>query len=80
MAAGRTFRQPELAATLSRIAKGADREFYEGRTADLVVQEMSRGPTTGLISKSDLAGTSPMATPSPTTSPILGGTIATMWS
>jgi gamma-glutamyltranspeptidase / glutathione hydrolase len=56
MVAGRAFRQPELAATLTRIAKGGDREFYEGRTADLVVQQMSRDPTKGLISKSDLAG------------------------
>jgi gamma-glutamyltranspeptidase/glutathione hydrolase len=56
MAAGRAFRQPELAATLSRIAKGGDREFYEGRTADLVVQQMGRAPTKGVISKSDLAG------------------------
>jgi gamma-glutamyltranspeptidase/glutathione hydrolase len=56
MAPGRAFRQPELAATLSRIAKGGDREFYEGHTADLVVQQMSRGPIKGLISKSDLAG------------------------
>jgi gamma-glutamyltranspeptidase/glutathione hydrolase len=56
MAAGRRFRQPELAATLARIAKGGDREFYEGRTADLIVQQMGRGPTKGLISKADLAG------------------------
>ena len=56
MAAGRVFRQPELAATLARIAKGGDREFYEGRTADLIVQQMGRGPTKGLISKADLAG------------------------
>jgi gamma-glutamyltranspeptidase / glutathione hydrolase len=56
MAAGKAFRQPELAATLTRIAKGGDREFYEGRTAGLIVQQMSRGPGRGLISKSDLAG------------------------
>lgn len=56
MAAGRAFRQPELAATLSRIAKGGDREFYEGRTAELLVEQMGRGPIKGLISKSDLAG------------------------
>jgi gamma-glutamyltranspeptidase/glutathione hydrolase len=56
MVAGRTFRQPALAATLSRIAKGGDREFYEGHTADLLVEQMSRGPIKGLISKADLAG------------------------
>ncbi|MDB5495367.1 MAG: gamma-glutamyltranspeptidase, partial [Phenylobacterium sp.] len=56
MAAGRRFRQPELAATLARIARGGDREFYEGRTADLLVAQMARGPTKGLISKADLAG------------------------
>lgn len=56
MSVGRRFRQPELAATLARIAKGGDREFYEGRTADLLVQQMGRGPTKGLISKADLAG------------------------
>jgi gamma-glutamyltranspeptidase/glutathione hydrolase len=56
MAAGKVFRQPELAATLARVAKGGEREFYEGRTADLVVRQMSRGAAKGLISKSDLAG------------------------
>jgi gamma-glutamyltranspeptidase/glutathione hydrolase len=56
MAAGKVFRQPDLAATLARIAKGGDREFYEGRTADLVVQQMSRSGAKGLISRSDLAG------------------------
>ena len=56
MTAGHRFRQPELAATLARIAKGGDREFYEGHTADLVVRQMGRGPTKGLISKADLAG------------------------
>ena len=55
MTAGHRFRQPELAATLSRIAKGGDREFYAGRTADLVVRQMSRGPAHGLITKADLA-------------------------
>jgi gamma-glutamyltranspeptidase/glutathione hydrolase len=53
--AGTLFKQPELAATLDRIAKGGDREFYEGKTADLVVAQMRRGPK-GLITKADLAG------------------------
>ena len=55
MKAGETFRQPELAATLERIAQGGDREFYEGRTADLLVAQMARGPDKGLITKADLA-------------------------
>ncbi|HEY2662598.1 MAG TPA: gamma-glutamyltransferase [Caulobacteraceae bacterium] len=53
--AGQPFRQPELAATLQRIAKDGDREFYEGRTADLLVAQMARGSTPGLITKADLA-------------------------
>jgi len=56
MTAGQTFRQPDLARTLERIAKGGDKEFYEGRTADLLVAQMARGPVKGLISKADLAG------------------------
>jgi gamma-glutamyltranspeptidase/glutathione hydrolase len=56
MSAGRTFRQPELAATLQRIASGGAKAFYEGRTADLVVAQMDRGPAKGLISRADLAG------------------------
>ena len=55
--AGEVFKQPDLAATLSRIsAKGRD-GFYTGETADLIVAEMSRGG--GLISKEDLAGYEP---------------------
>ena len=53
--AGTLFRQPQLAATLARIAKGGDREFYEGKTADLLVAQMARGPVKGLITKADLA-------------------------
>jgi len=53
---GRSVRQPELAATLGRIArKGAD-EFYTGRTADLLVAQMGRGAVKGLITRADLAG------------------------
>ena len=54
--AGRRFRQPELAATLRRIAKGGDAEFYTGKTADLLVAQMARGATPGLITKADMAG------------------------
>jgi gamma-glutamyltranspeptidase/glutathione hydrolase len=53
--AGTMFKQPDLAATLERIAKGGDKEFYEGKTADLLVAQMQRGPK-GLITKADLAG------------------------
>ena len=56
MKSGRTFRQPELAATLQRIAKDGAKGFYEGKTADLIVAQMERGGTKGLISHADLAG------------------------
>jgi gamma-glutamyltranspeptidase/glutathione hydrolase len=56
MKAGETFRQPELAATLERIAKGGAAEFYTGQTADLLVAQMARGVEKGLITKADLAG------------------------
>jgi gamma-glutamyltranspeptidase/glutathione hydrolase len=49
--AGVTYRQPELAQTLSRIAGDGGREFYEGRTADLIAQQMFGH---GLITKQDL--------------------------
>ncbi len=52
---GARFRQPDLAATLERISKDGDRDFYEGRTADLLVAQMARGPIKGLITKADLA-------------------------
>lgn len=55
MRAGQRFRQPELAATLQRIAAGGDREFYQGRTAELLVAQMQRGSPTGLIDGADLA-------------------------
>jgi len=51
---GVRFRQPELAATLRRIAERGDTGFYEGRTAELIVAQMGRGPTRGLITKADL--------------------------
>jgi gamma-glutamyltranspeptidase/glutathione hydrolase len=55
MKAGEIFRQPELAATLERIAKDGDKGFYEGQTADLLVAQMGRGSEKGLITKADLA-------------------------
>ena len=53
MTAGSTLRQPELAATLTRIAESGAAEFYTGTTAELLVAEMARGD--GLISATDLA-------------------------
>ena len=53
--AGELFRQPALAEVLTRIAKGGDKAFYQGQTADLIVAQMARGPVKGLITKADLA-------------------------
>ncbi|HXI67343.1 MAG TPA: gamma-glutamyltransferase [Steroidobacteraceae bacterium] len=47
-----TFRQPELAATLKRIAADGPRGFYAGRTAELLVAEMARSH--GHIAAADL--------------------------
>ena len=55
MRTGRLFRQPDLAATLQRIANNGPAEFYSGKTADLLVAQMSRGGARGLITKADLA-------------------------
>lgn len=52
-AEGDTLRQPDLAATLSRIRDRGAEGFYAGETADLVVAEMERGG--GLITHDDLA-------------------------
>jgi gamma-glutamyltranspeptidase/glutathione hydrolase len=51
--AGDTLKQPELVATLKRIAKGGADEFYRGETAKMVVDDMSKNG--GLISLEDLA-------------------------
>ena len=53
MKAGEVFRQPELAATLRRIANEGPEGFYAGETAALIVAEMERGG--GLITLEDLA-------------------------
>lgn len=50
---GERFAQPDLAATLRRVAKEGKAGFYGGRTAELVEAEMRRGG--GLITKEDLA-------------------------
>ncbi len=52
-AEGETFRQPDLARTLSRIRDSGVDGFYRGLTADLIVEEMRRGG--GLIVLEDLA-------------------------
>ena len=52
--AGAALRQPELAATLERIARDGAREFYHGRTARLLVAQMERDH--GSVSAADLAG------------------------
>uniref|UniRef100_A0A486XIR4 Glutathione hydrolase proenzyme n=1 Tax=Rheinheimera sp. BAL341 TaxID=1708203 RepID=A0A486XIR4_9GAMM len=66
MQAGKVFLQPELAATLERIAEHGPKDFYQGQTAKLLVAQMQRGD--GLISMDDLAGYSagwrePVVTP-----------------
>ncbi len=49
---GTSFRQPELAATLRRVQANGPAGFYEGKTADLIGEEMQRGG--GLITAQDL--------------------------
>ena len=51
---GETFRQPELAATFARLQRGGAREFYEGETARLIVDDMKRHK--GLMTLADLRG------------------------
>ncbi|MCS4246288.1 gamma-glutamyltransferase [Pseudomonas sp. BIGb0164] len=53
MKPGATFRQPELANTLQRIAANGPDEFYKGQTANLLVAQMQRDG--GLITHQDLA-------------------------
>jgi gamma-glutamyltranspeptidase/glutathione hydrolase len=55
---GDIFRQPDLAATLQRIAEKGAREFYEGETAQLIVAEMQAHD--GLITMEDLAAYQPI--------------------
>ncbi|MFO3721898.1 gamma-glutamyltransferase [Pseudomonas sp. HLMP] len=52
MKVGELFKQPELAQTLERIADKGVSEFYQGRTADLLVAQMQADK--GLITKDDL--------------------------
>jgi gamma-glutamyltranspeptidase/glutathione hydrolase len=50
--AGDVLRQPDLAATLQRLADDGPEEFYNGRTAELVVEEIRRGG--GFMTRNDL--------------------------
>lgn len=50
---GDTLRQPELAATLKRIAKNGPDEFYKGETAQMLARDMASFG--GLITLDDLA-------------------------
>lgn len=50
--AGDTLVQPELAETLKRIQKNGMKGFYEGKTAQYIVEEMRRGG--GIITLEDL--------------------------
>lgn len=52
-AAGDTFAQPDLARTLQRMQKGGAREFYTGKTAQLIAADMARHG--GTIALADLA-------------------------
>jgi gamma-glutamyltranspeptidase/glutathione hydrolase len=54
MKAGELFKQPELAATLARIAAEGQADFYTGETSKLIVNQMQRDG--GLINAEDLAG------------------------
>lgn len=49
---GDLFKQPDLAKTLQRIQKHGAKEFYEGKTAELIATDMKRN--NGLITLQDL--------------------------
>ena len=49
---GETWRQPELAQTFARLQRLGPREFYEGRTARLIAEDMRRH--NGLITLEDM--------------------------
>ena len=50
--AGQNFKQPELAETLRRISKDGAKDFYHGKTAELIVAQMKSAG--GIISFEDL--------------------------
>ncbi|HZS45274.1 MAG TPA: gamma-glutamyltransferase [Blastocatellia bacterium] len=49
---GDTFKQPELAATFARLQEKGPREFYEGKTAEMIAADMKANG--GLITLEDL--------------------------
>ncbi|MCA1575625.1 MAG: gamma-glutamyltransferase, partial [Acidobacteria bacterium] len=49
---GEVFRQPELAATFARLQRSGPKEFYQGQTARLIVEDMKRH--NGLITMEDM--------------------------
>ena len=51
---GNLFRQPDLAATFSRLQKSGPNEFYQGETARLIAADMKRN--NGLMTMADLRG------------------------
>ena len=51
---GEIFRQPELAATFSRLQTSGPNEFYEGQTARMIVDDVQRHH--GLITMADMHG------------------------
>ncbi len=53
-AEGEILRQPELAATFRRMQRRGPREFYEGKTARLIADDMKRNE--GLITLEDMRG------------------------
>ena len=53
ISANELIKQPELAATLRRIAEDGSDDFYRGKTAELIVAQMSKSD--GLITMEDLA-------------------------
>jgi len=55
---GETFRQPELTATLQRIAKNGAVDFYRGETARMLVADMQSNG--GIVSADDLANYQPI--------------------
>src|SRR5207248_1649986 len=54
---GEILRQPELAATLGRLQRKGPREFYEGKTARLIAEDMQHNG--GLITRQDLRDYTP---------------------
>ncbi|WP_434084393.1 gamma-glutamyltransferase [Larsenimonas rhizosphaerae] len=55
--AGERFKQPELAATLKRIAAHGPQEFYTGKTAQLIIDQIKRHG--GIMTLKDLAAYQP---------------------